>query len=206
MQHKPHKPIFFDASGRRAAHISIIGWIAAVLSTLIGLAFLASIVAVPHFTALKLPGQLSAVPSAELEKQARSPELLRAATHLGDKARALREKRVREKQRRLERAQHSGIMSAILEPQQGRALSIAFYPTWGSTNFASLQRALPHLDWVVPTWLNLAGPQLTLKPVLRSARQRLHPGHEARGCHSADAAERLARQMGWAGPRQAAWR
>lgn len=162
MQHKPHKPIFFDASGRRAAHISIIGWIAAVLSTLIGLAFLASIVAVPHFTALKLPGQLSAVPSAELEKQARSPELLRAATHLGDKARALREKRVREKQRRLERAQHSGIMSAILEPQQGRALSIAFYPTWGSTNFASLQRALPHLDWVVPTWLNLAGPQLTL--------------------------------------------
>lgn len=165
-QKNPHKPIFFDATGRRAVQISVIGWTAAVLSTLIGIAFLASIVAVPRFEALKLPGQLSAVPptksaSAELEKKAKSPGLLRSAAHLAAEARARREKLAREKQHRLERARGAN-MAAILEPQDGRPLSIAFYPTWGSTNFASLQRALPKLDWVIPTWLNLRGQDMTL--------------------------------------------
>lgn len=157
-----NKPIFFDATGRRAAHVSFIGWAVAIASTLIGIAFLASLLAVPHFESLKLPGQLSAVPTAELENKATSPGLLRSAARLAEEARARREKLARERQHRAEHGPHRNLIAGILKPQEGRPLSIAFYPSWGSTNFASLQRALPHLDWVMPTWLNLQGPDLAL--------------------------------------------
>lgn len=156
-----NKPIFFDATGRRAAHVSTIGWVAAVVSTLVGIAFLASLIAIPHFNALKLPGQLSAVPPAELQKQAHAPGLLHSAAKLAAQARARRERLARERLRR-ERGWRHNAPAGILKPQDGRPLSIAFYPTWGSANFSALQRALPSLDWVVPTWLNLQGPDLKL--------------------------------------------
>ena len=77
-----NKPIFFDATGRRATHISRIGWVAAILSTLVGIAFLASLIAIPHFNNLKLPGQLTGVPAADLVKKAESPGLLNSAARL----------------------------------------------------------------------------------------------------------------------------
>ena len=41
------KPVFFDASGKRAARISLIGWIAVIVSVVLGGAFVASLLAVP---------------------------------------------------------------------------------------------------------------------------------------------------------------
>ncbi|MCE9649401.1 MAG: glycosyltransferase [Parvibaculum sp.] len=157
-----NKPIFFDASGRRAAHISLLGWTAAVVSTIAGIAFLISIAIVPHLANVKLPGQMNAVPKAELERRAASPGLLKSAARLAGEARARRDRIARERLRRTEHAQRNNAAAAVLEPQTGRPLSIAFYPTWGDNTFASLQRALPHLDWVVPTWLTLRGTDMTL--------------------------------------------
>ncbi|HEY4342850.1 MAG TPA: glycosyltransferase [Parvibaculum sp.] len=157
-----NKPIFFDASGRRAAHISIFGWIAAIVSTVAAVAFVISVAVVPHLDSVKLPGQMNAVPTAELERKAMSPGLLKAAASLAAEARARREKVAHEHRRKQEHARLNNTAAAILRPQAGRSLSVAFYPTWGDNTFASLQRALPNLDWVVPTWLTLTGPDMKL--------------------------------------------
>ncbi|HEX7776097.1 MAG TPA: polysaccharide deacetylase family protein, partial [Parvibaculum sp.] len=166
MANKSNKPIFFDASGRRAAHISVLVWVAVAVGMIAAVAFFASLTTVPHLENVKLPGQMNAVPMAELERKATAPGLLRSATRLAEEARSRREKSAREHARRAEHALRNNARAAILEPQDGRSLSIAFYPTWGDNTFASLQRALPKLDWVVPTWLTLAGPDMTLMPAV----------------------------------------
>ena len=77
------KPIFHDASGRRAAWISLIGWAAAIVSTLVGVAFIMNLMAVPRVQTMRLPGQLTAVQTREvLEKKAQAPGLVRVAEAL----------------------------------------------------------------------------------------------------------------------------
>ncbi len=59
-------------------------------------------------------------------------------------------------------------------------MTIGFYVTWDDSSFASLQTALPKLDWVVPSWLELTGPDMELKTgvdqksvdLLRKQKQR----------------------------------
>jgi cellulose synthase/poly-beta-1,6-N-acetylglucosamine synthase-like glycosyltransferase/peptidoglycan/xylan/chitin deacetylase (PgdA/CDA1 family) len=46
----------------------------------------------------------------------------------------------------------------------GRPLSIGFYVNWDDNSYPALKRALPHLDWLVPGWLSLEGPDMALKP------------------------------------------
>ncbi|MDR3500420.1 MAG: glycosyltransferase [Parvibaculum sp.] len=166
MTNKPHKPIFFDASGRRATQLAIVGWVAVVIALVAGVAFFASLATVQPLSSVKLPGQMNAVPVSELEKTAKSPGLLRSAVKLAAEARDRREKAAKDRRSRAERAARNNARAAILEPQDGRSLSIAFYPTWGNNTFASLQRALPKLDWVVPTWLTLSGPDMKLTSVM----------------------------------------
>jgi cellulose synthase/poly-beta-1,6-N-acetylglucosamine synthase-like glycosyltransferase/peptidoglycan/xylan/chitin deacetylase (PgdA/CDA1 family) len=159
-----NKPIFFDASGRRATGVSIAGWIAAIASALLGAAFIASLVMVDtNVTGLILPGRLTAIRSPDLDKKALAPELLRQAQRLAREARLRREEIARANRLRLERGSGSHARAAILRPQKGRPLAIGFYPSWQASAFDSLQHALPHLDWVVPTWLSLQGSQLELK-------------------------------------------
>jgi peptidoglycan-N-acetylglucosamine deacetylase len=44
-----------------------------------------------------------------------------------------------------------------------RSLSIGFYVNWDDNSYPALKRALPHLDWLIPGWLNLEGPTMDLK-------------------------------------------
>src|SRR6185437_14800875 len=74
-----NKPVFLDATGKRALRISLIGWGAAIVSTLLGAAFLTSLAAVPHFANVKLPGRLTPVNTQALEQKAAAPGLLRSA-------------------------------------------------------------------------------------------------------------------------------
>ena len=160
-----NKPIFFDASGRRATGVSIAGWVAAVVSLLLGAAFIASLViADTNVQGLILPGRLTAVRFPDLEKKALEPQFLRQAQRLAIEARLRREEVARVNRARMERSAKSRLQrAAILRPQKGRPLSVGFYPNWQESAFDSLQHALPRLDWVVPTWLNLQGPHLDLK-------------------------------------------
>ena len=44
-----------------------------------------------------------------------------------------------------------------------RPLSIAFYVNEDEASFAALDRALPRLDWIVPTWLSMAGADMEVR-------------------------------------------
>ena len=52
---------------------------------------------------------------------------------------------------------------AIRGRAESRPLTIGFYVTWDDSSYTSLKMALPKLDWVVPSWLELTGPEMELK-------------------------------------------
>ena len=156
------KPIFFDATGKRAARFTLIGWIAVVVSVVLGGAFVASLVAVPREAILNLPGRLTAVHVPELENKAVAPGLLKSAEQLAEAARIRKAERQRARRLAREREHHKAPAST-LRPQSGRPLSTAFFPNWEASAFDSLRVALPNLDWVMPTWVSLQGPNLTFK-------------------------------------------
>ena len=45
----------------------------------------------------------------------------------------------------------------------GRPASIGFYVNDDDNGYPDLKRALPHLDWLVPSWMSLDGPGMELK-------------------------------------------
>lgn len=152
-----NRPIFFDATGRRAARVSFIGWTAVILSVLLGAAFVANLVNAPDVGQIRLPGQLTAV---QLEKKAIAPGLLKFAANLAAAARSKREQLALEHWQRVERGRHANVPPGALAPRPGRPLSIAFFPDWDILAPDSLKSALPDLDWVMPTWISLHGPDL----------------------------------------------
>jgi cellulose synthase/poly-beta-1,6-N-acetylglucosamine synthase-like glycosyltransferase/peptidoglycan/xylan/chitin deacetylase (PgdA/CDA1 family) len=155
------KPIFHDRTGRRAARVTSIGWLIAALAILLGGVFAVTLWAPSRMNAAKLPGEISAIRVQTLEKTAAEPSLMRAAEQLAAEARAKRLKMLLKRIAARQRAA-SVHATAKLKPA-GRPLSIAFYPNWEPSAYDSLRVALPSLDWVVPTWLSLQGPNLTLK-------------------------------------------
>jgi cellulose synthase/poly-beta-1,6-N-acetylglucosamine synthase-like glycosyltransferase/peptidoglycan/xylan/chitin deacetylase (PgdA/CDA1 family) len=156
------KPVFFDASGKRAARISLIGWITLVASLLLGGAFVTSLIAVPREATIRLAGRLTAIHAPELEKKAIAPGLLKSAEQLAEAARV--RKAERQRARRLARVQeYRKAAASTLLPQRGRPLSTAFFPNWEASAYDSLRVALPKLDWVMPTWISLQGPDLAFK-------------------------------------------
>jgi hypothetical protein len=70
------KPIFFDATGRRAARISLMGWVVAVVSTVLGIAFIASLVVAPQMESVTFTNRLTAIHLPELVNKATDPGLL----------------------------------------------------------------------------------------------------------------------------------
>jgi cellulose synthase/poly-beta-1,6-N-acetylglucosamine synthase-like glycosyltransferase/peptidoglycan/xylan/chitin deacetylase (PgdA/CDA1 family) len=157
------KPIFLDATGKRAARVSVIGWSAAIISTLAGIAFVLSLLFSPHLDGLRLRGE---VITHELETKSVSPGLLPSAVRLAEAAEdARQEKREISREKRLLRQYNSreAALRATLQRHTGRPLSIAFFPNWEADAYDSLKLALPKLDWVMPTWLTLHGPKLEFK-------------------------------------------
>lgn len=163
------KPVFFDATGRRAFGASIVGWTAGVISLVLGAVFVFSLVNAPTGVQPRLPGHLTAVAIHDLEKKAQKPGLVRAAARLANEARARREELAVQRRLRNERGQRTRPLASILKPLPDRALTIAFFPGWrpASENaYPALMRELPKLDWLMPTWLALQGPNLDLKSAL----------------------------------------
>jgi cellulose synthase/poly-beta-1,6-N-acetylglucosamine synthase-like glycosyltransferase/peptidoglycan/xylan/chitin deacetylase (PgdA/CDA1 family) len=159
-----NKPIFFDASGRRAARIKILAWTVGLALLVISVGFAASLVLSPPVSGLNLPGRVATANPA-VERRAQKPGLLARAERLAAAAR----KRRLEEIARLHRAQSalpSRALPAILKAQDGRPLAIGFYTNWGGKDdpsWPSLKRSLKTLDWVVPVWITLDGPDLKFR-------------------------------------------
>ena len=141
------------------------GWVVAVLSTILFAGFAASLLIARPAGKLDLPGQASALNQPALVRKAVAPNLLKAAARLADEARNRRLEAAR--LRRLRNALPSRVLPAILKPQAGRSLAIGFYVNWagdsGENSFAALKRDLKQLDWVLPSWLYLDGPNSDFK-------------------------------------------
>src|SRR6185312_16766820 len=68
-------PIFFDASGRRAARIKVVAWAVGIALLVILVGFATSLALAPKTTGLNLPGARTITPP-NLVKRAQKPGLL----------------------------------------------------------------------------------------------------------------------------------
>jgi cellulose synthase/poly-beta-1,6-N-acetylglucosamine synthase-like glycosyltransferase/peptidoglycan/xylan/chitin deacetylase (PgdA/CDA1 family)/spore germination protein YaaH len=156
------KPVFFDASGRRASRMSVFGRAAAIVTTFIGIVFIGSLIIEPHVAGPTLPGRLSAINPAELVRRAFDPAMMNAAARLAAEARAERAKLVRawRAQRALVAQAHSA--KTALRPFPNRPLTVGFYLSTDELGYPDLKRVVSKLDWFVPAWMNLDGPDMKL--------------------------------------------
>jgi cellulose synthase/poly-beta-1,6-N-acetylglucosamine synthase-like glycosyltransferase/peptidoglycan/xylan/chitin deacetylase (PgdA/CDA1 family)/spore germination protein YaaH len=150
------KPVFFDPSGRRARVLAWMLRIAAVIALVAGIGFATSLVISHPPTAFK-SGPVAAFFSLQPAKHIASPTLMKSAEALAAD--------LRNRERRLARPLPSAQARPLrpMSAPDGRALSIGFYVNWDDNSVPALKRALPHLDWVIPSWLSFSGPDLTLK-------------------------------------------
>jgi len=161
-----NKPVFFDATGRRAARLAYLGWALVVLGTVIGVGFVTSLV-------IPSPGRDMSPPeravALRVEARAQKPALVASAERLASTA---RRRRMDFARRHPVPNMSDRVLPNVLKPQPGRPLAVSIYVNWPGSqglSFASLKRNLPRLDWVVPTWITLDGPSLTFKPSLDRA-------------------------------------
>ncbi|RZI73599.1 MAG: hypothetical protein EOP38_30205, partial [Rubrivivax sp.] len=118
-----NKPIFFDATGRRAARIRVLAWLMGLVVLVMLTGFAASLLLSPPVASLNLPGRAVGV-DPRLQDRARAPGLLPRAQHLAEQARRHRQERALAHRQAREKA--SRVLPAILRPQDGRSLAIAF--------------------------------------------------------------------------------
>ena len=166
------KPVFFDPTGRRSRLVRALAWVVGAFSALVVVAFAAILVIVHrpvNDSLLSAHGSIrcawapncSTTHAVNVTAGA-DPVLLKAANKLAAE--------LRDKERDLRaRSPQAGIaerrpVPAALESPKGRPLSIGFYANWDDNSYPALKRALPHLDWIVPSWLSLEGPDMALTP------------------------------------------
>ena len=154
-----NKPVFFDPTGRRASRLSRLGLTVAVISTLFAVAFAVSLFVGPTMAALQL-GHHGKGLHALAGVKAAEPQLLKPAARLAAEVRA--------RQKQAHPARHGARFASgrtpplSLDKPANRALAIAFYVNWDDSSYASLKRALPHLDWVIPAWMSVSGQDMAL--------------------------------------------
>jgi Glycosyltransferases, probably involved in cell wall biogenesis len=159
-----NKPIFFDETGRRAARLSRLGWAGAIISTLLGVAFLGSILVSQENVSPDLKVKLTPF-NTKLERRAVDPTQLKSAARLAAEARH-RQALVKGWKDRIAR-QHvpARDLAAALRPRTDRPLAMGFYDSSDNTDtsYPALKRALSKLDWFLPSWLTLSGPDMALR-------------------------------------------
>ena len=130
------EPIFFDASGRRGRSLRWLRWALAITVLLVAVLFALSLTDLPDSGPLPLhPVRtmlarfgLRTTSGASLHSAA-TPDKINWEQRLG------------------------GLAKGTAPP-----LAIGFYTPWDDGSIASLQHHIGQLDWLVPSWLSLYGP------------------------------------------------
>ncbi len=144
-----HYPVFYDPTGRRARWFSAIAKAAAAAGVIVAAAFcLTLLIAHPNrdrvFANILSPRHLlSAVAGARPMAVAAHKA---ASTAQPDGA----------------GAPPGAPRASVPNGARGAPLTIGFYVNWDDNSFPALRTTLPHLDWVVPAWLSLRGPDMAL--------------------------------------------
>ena len=153
----PPKPIFFDPSGRRGRVLSAFTWVSGTISLLTLAAFVLTLVIVDW------PGNASNTPQPQAPataatKGAVDPKLLESAHELAAE--------LRESERTLAQPHPSSAATNLpinAKLPAGRPASVGFYVNDDDNSYPDLKRALPHLDWFIPSWMSLDGQGMELK-------------------------------------------
>ncbi|MDA3915078.1 glycosyl hydrolase family 18 protein [Oleiagrimonas sp.] len=157
------RPSVFEMTGESVTHIFRTRWLAIAGSTLFGLACVISL----------LPG----LPNKPQHPLAHVPASGSTQGILKPGNRQACEERTRNpqwSQRRIWTPSNPApapLMS--LEKPHDRALAIGFYVNWDASSYSSLRRALPTLDWVIPTWTTVGGPNMALNADIDSKALQL---------------------------------
>jgi peptidoglycan-N-acetylglucosamine deacetylase len=153
------RPVFFDESGRRATGYRVLLWVAAVVIAVVVALFALSL------TQLQSAGPLPLHPVRTMF--ARLGALNQSGADLHAHGRV-------HKHADWERKQVG------LAQDAAPAVSVGFYTPWDDSSIASLDRHIEALDWLVPSWLSLYGPDHKLvddpdprgRAIIASAKRR----------------------------------
>ncbi|WP_296201091.1 polysaccharide deacetylase family protein [uncultured Hyphomicrobium sp.] len=156
-------PVFFDPTKRRSVVLGHLGRIVSVISTIMLLAFVASVLFFPGVSVLPLAPPHKRSPLTVANDIAQRRELLPAARRLADDARSNKAGLPKWAKHQVIPKPSSKQLAGIRAREGSRPLTIGFYVTWDDSSYASLAKAMPKLDWVVPSWLELVGPDMELK-------------------------------------------
>src|SRR5215472_3392209 len=167
------KPVFFDSTGQRGR---VLSWMTRTLGTIsalvIGL-FMATLAVVDqpgmerpdsstHHPSIRCAWQPTCLPAHALNvTNAAQSELLKAAANLAANLRK-EQRALRTRSPQAEVVDRRPVPASLAVPGN-RSVSIGFYASWDDNSYPALKRALPHLDWIIPSWLSLSGPDMSLK-------------------------------------------
>jgi cellulose synthase/poly-beta-1,6-N-acetylglucosamine synthase-like glycosyltransferase/peptidoglycan/xylan/chitin deacetylase (PgdA/CDA1 family) len=169
-----NSPIFFDPTGKRGRVLARLAWGAGTLTAVMIVLFVTTLIIVDKPASRNqdlAPARISIrcawAPTCGTAHglnttTAADPHALKAAAKLASDLRQ-RERALRAYHRPQAVGSDARPVPASLASSEDRARSIGFYVNWDDNSYPALKRALPHLDWIIPGWLNVEGPGMQLK-------------------------------------------
>lgn len=168
----PSSPVFYDPRGRRWRRVRRTYLAVGIAVTAITAVFIASVLANPLLPRLNLR-QLQNLPQSYRIKPQPPAILLNAREGQAKKAQDLLQKELAKT--RVIPARRSELTPILPPPAttplpapasfNSKQLAIGFYINWDESSYASLERNLDHLDWVVAQWTHLVDSQNGSSPL-----------------------------------------
>jgi cellulose synthase/poly-beta-1,6-N-acetylglucosamine synthase-like glycosyltransferase/peptidoglycan/xylan/chitin deacetylase (PgdA/CDA1 family)/spore germination protein YaaH len=165
-----NSPVFYDPAGRRWRRVRRTWLALAVIITLLGAIFIASMLANPLLPQLNLrpiaglpratdakPQPLATPPPVREQKVQRATSELQKA--LASARRVVPGERRSQMPIAPPIVNASSAMPAAISAARKKPLAIGFYVNWDDSSYSSLKRNLAQLDWVVPEWVRLQDVQ-----------------------------------------------
>jgi cellulose synthase/poly-beta-1,6-N-acetylglucosamine synthase-like glycosyltransferase/peptidoglycan/xylan/chitin deacetylase (PgdA/CDA1 family)/spore germination protein YaaH len=158
----PSSPVFYDPRGRRWRHVRRTYLALGIAVTAITAVFIASVLANPLLPRLNLRPLQNLPRSSDIKPQ--PPAILPNAREAKAKKAQdlLREELAKTRVVPARRSELTPIVPAPVNTPlpapasfTAKQLAIGFYINWDESSYASLERNLDHLDWVVAQWAHL---------------------------------------------------
>ena len=168
-------PVFYDPRGRRWKRVRRTWLALAIFVTIVVTIFIASVLANP-FLATPALKPLKNLPSAgDIKPRPLATPITNARELKAKKAQAELQKAL--SQTRVMPGKRPELMPRVPPPANTprplpppaqfakRPLSVGFYVDWDESSYASLERNLNHIDWLMPQWMHLVDGQPGDRPV-----------------------------------------
>ncbi len=166
-------PVFYDPQGRRWRHVRRTYLAIAIVATALIAIFIASVLANPLLPRLNLRPLASLPRATDIKPQpppalTANPREVKAKKAQAELQKAYQQvKRVPGKPSEQLPIVPPPVTTPLPAPASFNAkeLAIGFYINWDESSYASLERNLDHLDWVVPQWVRILDPKSGTNPI-----------------------------------------